>query len=266
MSEYIENPKTVGSNIVTCKPQKGKCPIDCNQCFANRDGSYITGFHSNIPSTEEVSDRIVRVNDLNDSNIQRTLVIETARQYKDYFFNTSLPNNDFPGPVVLTVNPKEEDCGIFPDQFDKPLDNIMFVRVRISPANLNLVDLLIDSWVNTERIPVVLTFMSYYNQLPPGTSVKEIHSSQYFLNEELIPENHRELQEEPVYEWKIRHINQYWCPTNVFKKYVLHKMNKVGGRLVTMCGTLQSDYCRDCKNCEIYYWQTKKRLEQIKYE
>lgn len=34
------NSKMVGSGIVECKPQLGKCPNDCNQCYYNRNKKY----------------------------------------------------------------------------------------------------------------------------------------------------------------------------------------------------------------------------------
>ena len=66
-----------------------------------------------VPTPEEVGDGIVRMNCGNDSNNQRDLVIETAKRYQRYFFNTSIPRFDFPGPVVLTANPKEEQEGSY---------------------------------------------------------------------------------------------------------------------------------------------------------
>ena len=61
------------------------------------------------------------------------------------------------------------------------------------------------------------------------------------------------------YEWKVRHVNPYWCPTRKFKQRV---MRQFGGHLVTMCGTLDSNWCRDCRNCETYYWQAVKRIKE----
>jgi hypothetical protein len=31
-------------------------------------------------------------------------------------------------------------------------------------------------------------------------------------------------------------------------------------RLVSMCSSIDSAYCRDCRNCETHYLQTMKRL------
>jgi hypothetical protein len=65
------------------------------------------------------------------------------------------------------------------------------------------------------------------------------------------------------YVWKVRHVNPYWCPTKEFMVYVVGRMKKIGGRLVTICGTPDSNYCRDCKNCETHFWQTIKHMKEL---
>ena len=108
------NPKQEGTPFFDCIPQIGPCPIGCNQCFYNRPGAYYVPIDQpHIPTPEEVGDGIVRMNCGNDSNNQRDRVVETAKQYQRYFFNTSIPRFDFPGPVVLTANPKEEQEGSY---------------------------------------------------------------------------------------------------------------------------------------------------------
>jgi hypothetical protein len=81
------------------------------------------------------------------------------------------------------------------------------------------------------------------------------------------PDDNRSIQEQDkcmkAYVWKKRHINSYYCPTREFMSYVLEKMQSVNKRLITMCGTLDSNYCKDCRNCETYYWQTMRRLKKI---
>jgi len=246
------NPKQEGTNLFDCRPQVGSCPIGCNQCFYNRPGAfYVPIDQPNIPDPEEVGDGIIRMNCGHDSNIQRELVIETAKKYKNFFFNTSIPKFHFPGPVVFTANPKEEELAMSSGNCDWDqkqnvyFDRIMFVRLRVSPSNLHLVATAINSWIKYQ-IPVVLTFMAYYDQEPP-------------ISEEVL----KDLTGQPIYEWRIRHINSYFCPTREFKEYVINRMKKIGGRLVTMCGTLDSNYCKDCMNCSTYYWQTMKHLEEI---
>jgi hypothetical protein len=234
---YKDNPKLEGSNIIDVIPQNGPCPMNCNQCFYNRPGAFYAGMKSNIPSLKETKNKIVRMNCGHDSNFDKELVIKTAKKYKHFFFNTSINNTDFPGPVVLTINPKEETEYYTPD-LHKNLDNLMFVRVRVSDTNLSLVDSAVKAWTSL-KIPVVLTFMAYYSRQPV---------------------------ESKWYTWKVRHVNSYWCVIPEFMEYVLDReKNELGqgGNLVTTCGTFRSNYCRDCKNCETYYWQTLKRMIEI---
>ena len=235
------NPKMEGTTFWDCIPQKGACPINCSQCFFNRPGAYYTEVPT-VPTPEEVGDGIVRVNCGNDSNNQRDLVIETAKKYQRFFFNTSIPRFDFPGPVVLTANPKEEDWDRYamPDyhgEWISPARNLMFVRLRTSATNLPLIDKAVTAWT-AARVPVVITFMAYYDHEPA------------------VPEGL--VFKEPCYEWRVRHINSYWCPTKGFMRWVMGRYAQ--NRLVSMCSSINSAYCRDCRNCETYYLQTMKRL------
>jgi len=132
------NPKQAESNLYDCIPQAGPCPIGCNQCFYNRPGAfYVPIDQPHFPALDEVGDGIVRVNCGNDSNNQREHVIASTAQYPRRFFNTSVPKFDFPSPVVLTANPKEEQIGVDPYEI-KPPANLMFVRLRVSSTNLDL--------------------------------------------------------------------------------------------------------------------------------
>jgi hypothetical protein len=240
------NPKQAGTCLFDCKPQIGLCPIGCNQCFHNRSGAFYVPINQpHIPTPEEVGDGIVRLNCGNDSNNQRDLVIETAKKYQRFFFNTSIPNYDFPGPVVLTANPKEEDENTYirplwkRDNWHSPAANLMFVRLRTSSTNLDMVSRAIAAWTEA-NVPVVITFMSYYDAEPK------------------VPERILSLVGGPCYEWRVRHINSYWCPTKPFMLLVMSRY--ATDRLVSMCGSINSAYCRDCRNCETYYLQTMKRL------
>ena len=202
----MRNPKQDGSRIYDCIPQAGKCPMQCNQCYFNR------GYYRETPFVDDVpEDAVVRMNCGHDSNIERELVIETASRYKNVFFNTSIPRFDFPGPVVFTANPKEEVDWFRP----KDTENIMFIRLRVSSTNLELIDQAVEAW---HKVPIVLTFMSYYSYAP-----------------ELIDN----------YEWKVRHVNSYWCPTPRFIDSVMERYSNN----VFVCGK----WCKDCGNCQSFY-------------
>ena len=60
------------------------------------------------------------------------------------------------------------------------------------------------------------------------------------------------------YTWKVRHMDSYYVPTKTFMRYVLDRYRD--NRLVSMCGSVDTSYCRTCQNCETYYIQTMKRL------
>ena len=209
--------------------------LPCPECKGHgRVYAFYTNINEpNIPSPEEVGDGIVRMNCGHDSNLEKELVLKTAERYKHVFFNTSIPDFRFPGPVVYTAN-RDETAKQHNIGCQGSTDNLMFVRLRTSSDNIGVVLLEVDAWTSL-NIPVVLTFMAYYD-------------------EDKLP------QQTNMYEWKKRHINEYWCPTRELKEMCLNRAKEVGGRLVTMCGTLDSNYCRDCRNCETYYWQARKRL------
>lgn len=229
------NPKQEGSSLWDCKPQVGRCPINCHQCFYNRPNAFYMDINKPcFPTTEEVGDGIVRVNCGHDSNIERLQVIKETEQYRHRFFNTSLPKFDFPAPVVFTANKEEERAACVLDIV--PL-NMMYIRLRVSSTNLHHIDIAVQWYAKLKRVPIVLTFMAYYDQEPKN-------KGQYI--------------------WKKRHINSYWCATPAFIISVLQRERKFGGRLITMCGTPSSNWCRDCRNCETYYWQTARRIEETK--
>jgi len=240
------NPKQEGTCLFDCKPQTGQCPIGCAECFYNRPGAFYSDIQQPImPSLDEVGEGIVRINSGHDSNIGRDEVIRATARYPKRFFNTSIPRFDFPGPVVLTANPKEEQEGRYAmpnwhgDDWYSPAANLMFVRLRTSATNLDLVDKAVAAWT-AAKVPVVITYMAYYTSEPQ------------------VPADVLRAVSGPCYEWRVRHINSYWCPTKHFMRWVMARYQS--NRLVSMCGSIDASYCRVCRNCESYYLQTVKRL------
>ena len=230
-----KNPKLKDTGVIDCKPQVGKCPINCNQCFYNREEAFYTDINkSQLPTLKEVGDNIVRVNSGHDSNINKRMVFEKTKKYKHKFYNTSIMNFNFPAPFVWTANPKEEEEVPF---VDKIPSNLMFVRLRVSSTNLFHIGNAVRTYASFYQVPVVLTFMSYYSEEP---------------------------KDKKNYKWEVRHTNSYYCPTKKFKKKVLKEMKKYGKRLVTMCGTFDSNYCEKCGNCKNYYLQTLKHIKETK--
>lgn len=228
-----QNPKLVDSNIVDCIPQVGECPNKCSECFFNGGRFYRDINIPQIPTILEVGGKIVRMNSGNDSNHQRDLVIKVAKQYGDFFFNTSTPCFDFSGPVVFTANRQcpQNKVHLVPN----PPHNLMFVRARVSPWNLGDVGLVVGHYLKKHGIPVVLTFMRYYDG-------------------DLIPEHHKD-----DYEWKEHIINDYWV---LKPEAMLRIMEHFKGIGVRMCGTPYSSYCVDCRNCEFLYLECKKKMQR----
>jgi len=237
------NPKQERTCLFDCKPQVGPCPIGCSNCFYNRPGAFYLPIDTPImPDPDEVGDGIVRVNCGHDSNIGRNEVIAATARYPRRFFNTSIARFDFPAPVVLTANPREEEPVGQPvwSFRDGAPRNLMFVRLRASSTNLDWVRDGVG-WYTSYQVPVVLTFMAYYDHEPQ------------------VPEEVAAAVGGPCYEWRVRHINSYWCPTPAFIRWVMGLFR--GNRLVSYCGSLEGSYCRLCRNCETYYLQTVKRMK-----
>ena len=240
MTEYLENPKTKGSGILACVPQKGICPMKCEDCFFQSGRSYLEPLSDNLPNIPvNIKGRIIRMNDGNDSNNQRRLVEGVVSRFGDYFFNTSIPRDigKFSGPVVLTVNPsKYTDLS-----FHKiaPPPNLMFVRVRTNTWNIETVVVPAIDFYSNEGVPIVLTFMAYYNAS--------------------IPKDHKDN-----YVFRKRTLNSYWAITTDAWEGVMERFKY--NYLVHSCGKIEGErgntLCRHCGNCLREYFATKERMRQ----
>ena len=215
------NPKLKGSDIFDCIPQRGPCPNNCNQCYYNHN-FYLPIDQAYFPTLKEVGNGIVRVNSGNDSNINRDYVIKSTERYPKRFFNTSIPIFNFPAPVVFTANSREEDYFHSPHQL-KNLDNLMFIRLRVSSTNIPLIIQAIKEWKDC-NIPIVLTFMRYYDD-------KEFSK-----------------QHSECYEYRKSILNYYWCPTSDFMITFTNLM-KLFDPNIRIC----NGYCHDCGNCKHFY-------------
>lgn len=246
---YIENPKTAGSGMLCCIPQKGRCPQKCADCFFQSGRSYLEPLDKNLPnmpSVEQAEGKVVWVNDGNDSSIQFDQVVEMTAKYKDKFYNTSYIARvgEFPGPVVLTVNP-----GALTDSHVLELcqipNNLMFVRVRTNMWNLeNVVDKAVKYYTSKD-VPVVLTFMAYHNQVSS------------------IPFAYRQF-----YNYRQRTRNPYWAITTLAWKMVMERY--FPNRLVYSCGKIEGEFgspkCFECGVCISQYFATKTAMELCKQE
>jgi hypothetical protein len=237
--KYIENPKTKGSGIIACIPQTGRCPNNCEDCFFQSGRSYLEPLDENLPNMPPIIDtlgRVVRVNDGNDSNVDRKLVIQNVAKFPMRFYNTAI-NSDlggFDAPVVLTVNP-----GGYTDRLWHKVEpipkNLMFVRVRTNMWNLDLVDQVVDYYTKRD-VPVVLTFMAYFTSMPSG-------------------------MERDDYSFRKRTINSYWAiNTDAWRKVMRRYEDNI---LVYSCGRIEGERgntkCRYCGNCLREYFATMER-------
>jgi len=244
---YKENPKTQGSGIYTCIPQKGRCPNNCPDCFFQNGRSYLEPLDENLPNIppdEIIKTRIIRVNDGNDSNFERDKVVDCTRDFPHKFYNTAIHKDlgCFPGPVVLTINPGNMTDTNFNSADIGLVDKLMFVRFRVNAWNLDICDKAVDYYSNRE-IPIVLTFMAYYN---------ETIKSEY----------------EKYYTYRKRTLNSYWAITTAAWEMIMsrYKYNK----WVYSCGKIEGELgitsCRFCGNCIREYWAALERMNSFKKE
>lgn len=245
MGTYKENPKTKGSGIVCAIPQKGICPNKCDDCFFQSGRSYFEPLDKNLPNMptrDDARNRIVRVNDGNDSNVDRETVIAATKDFKHKFYNTSIPENleAFDAPVVLTINPgKMTDIGFY--RFHT--DNLMFVRLRANTWNKKLQQQAIQYYAE-QQTPIVLTFMAYF----------EIAHK--------IPQDHR-----INYVFRKRTLNHYWAITTRAWREIMHTYEDTPyEKWVYSCGKLEGEAgtsaCRHCGNCLREYYATLERMRK----
>jgi hypothetical protein len=173
---YIENPKTKGSGILTAIPQLGRCPNECDDCFfQTNDRSYLAPLSEhlpNMPTPEQSRGYVIRVNDGNDSNVQRDLVISSTDCYEDRFFNTAIPRalDTFPGPVVLTVNPGKFTDNTFYSLDPIPL-NLTWVSeplttIRAAASFVSSLSWLITRLNQSRELTVSITYSANVRSIP----------------------------------------------------------------------------------------------------
>jgi hypothetical protein len=279
--KYKINPKMAGSGVLGCVPQDADhpCPVKCPECFAFSGRSFLEPHEKNLPNMPDPqfvnkNGLIVRVNDLNDSNYQRELVMEATKIYERKFYNTAIPKDleGFGDPVVLTINPaKRTDKSFY--KLDPIPKNLMFVRVRINTWNLDLVDEAIKYYA-TRSVPVILTFMAYYN----GMGIPEDHRKNYVFRKRTLNSYNairtdawRRLMEREI-EFEGRDLIKIGIVNRMGGNGELKKIEedeKVKVRyenlyLVHSCGGVEGEMgktsCKNCGNCLREYFATMERL------
>jgi hypothetical protein len=240
---YIENPKTKGSGIICAIPQTGTCPVGCEDCFFQGGRSYLEPLSENLPNVPDFGfayDRIVRMNDGNDSNVNRQKVQAIASEFRNVFFNTSIPNDltEFGNPVVLTVNPGKRTDESW-HKLDPIPPNLMFVRFRSNVWNKSLLREVIDYYTPL-HVPVVITFMAYHNQ-----ETISIWADWY--------------------EHKQRTLNSYWVLKQSSWDFIVYPY--LDNPYVYTCGKNAHTFsCQRCGNCVREYHNTEERLEELSAE
>jgi len=240
MSKYKVNPKTKGSGVIAAIPQTGRCPIQCEDCFFQSGRSFLEPLDENLPnmpSFEQSIGRVVRVNDGNDSNNGQQQVLESTAMYQMKFYNTSIPKRleNFVDPVVLTINPgKMTDVEFY--KLDPIPKNLMFVRIRTNMWNL--VDVVIPAvnYYTKHEVPVVLTFMAYYD------------------TQDKIPAGFKDC-----YIFKKRTLNSYYVLKQYHWTNIMLLFKDI--KYVHSCGKDANTYpCKFCGNCIREYHVTKLRI------
>lgn len=239
---YKENPKTAGSGIICAIPQKGECPMHCSDCFFQSGRSYLEPLASNLPnmpSEEQATNRVVRVNDGNDSNVERKLVLASTWHYRHKFYNTSI-SKPFDEPWVLTINPGNNTDKDF-WALDPAPKSLMFVRFRANTWNSKMMDDAVAHYTS-RGVPVVLTFMAYFKY--EGNVPKE-HVKDYTMRK--------------------RTLNEYLAITTAAWRRVMQRYED--NPLVHSCGKIEGEKgksgCKFCGNCLREYYATMERLRAL---
>jgi hypothetical protein len=189
-----------------------------------------------MPTDIESTNRVVRVNDGNDSNVEHELVLKSTAHYRHKFYNTSIPKA-FDFPWVLTVNPGEMTDKSF-HKLDPIPKTLMFVRFRANTWNLELMDEVV-AYYTSKNVPVVLTFMAYWKY---EGSIPKAQVTKYVMRK--------------------RTLNSYLAITTAAWCRVMrhHEDNP----LVHSCGKIEGEKgksgCKFCGNCLREYYATLERM------
>lgn len=283
---YKENPKTKGSGILCCIPQAGRCPNKCPECFFQNRRSYPEPLEANLPNMptpEQARGHVIRVNDGNDSNVDKAQVLLQTECYRDKFYNTAVPDLDFLGvvsraycdgsvdeakrqmPVVLTINSGHRgmderfytlgDCSMGSYLCSVPPPNLMFVRILTNTWNQDLVTRAVRYWTDWE-VPVVLTFMAYHKE--PGDN----HGKDWIGEEWTSPGPRPLCAEQLGYAECKRTLNTYWAVTIKAWREIMATFQD--NKFVYSCGKIEGErgdtHCRFCGNCLREYYVTKARM------
>jgi len=130
--------------------------------------------------------------------------------------------------------------------------NLMFVRIRSNMWNLWKVVLPAVEYYTAHEIPVVLTFMAYYqegDEIPDDIKIRKF----YYID-----------GMKDAYIFRKRTLNSYWAITTVAWEYIMEifKYNY----WVYSCGKLEGEKgtykCHRCGNCLREYFYTMEKMRK----
>ena len=208
-----------------------------------------------MPDVRDAIGMIVRVNDGNDSNINKELVIEATKEYAQKFYNTAINDGleDFDAPVVLTINPGKYTDNHW-DKLDPIPKNLMFVRIRVNMWNLKDVVIPAIEYYSSHEVPIVLTFMAYYqegDEIPDDIKIREF----YYRGEIHY-----------TYVFRKRTLNSYWAITTIAWEFIMEKFKY--NHWVYSCSKIEGEKgtykCHRCGNCLREYFYTREKLRNEK--
>jgi len=164
--------------------------------------------------------------------LSRDTLVEMCRYYYPrVFWNTSIPDFRFPGPVVFTCNGRGQYFRYCPP-------NVMAVRIRFNSWEWDSLRALAEFY-DAQAVPILLTSMRY-------------------SEESSIPEAHRQ-----DYTHKKHVLNSYWTLPAAeqfrIKDAVQGVCEHVG--IVRLCGEGHS-LCRDCGNCAMLFDRCVGRMQE----
>ena len=211
--------------------------MNCSDCFFQSGRGYLDVDRDLPNMPDDVKPwQIVRVNDGNDSNIHRDLVLYATARYPLRFYNTASAEDlvGYGEPVVLTVNRgRQTDVGWL--YIEKPPVNLMFVRIRTNLWNREEVVRPAVEYYTSKGVPVVLTFMAYHK-------------------ESAIPEGYR-----CYYGYRKRTSNPYWAIDRGSWRIAMTEFRN--DPLVYSCGREGlTTACSRCGNCVREFMRTKERI------
>jgi hypothetical protein len=184
--------------------------------------------------------------------------MERVKYYPRVFYNTAIPKTleMFNAPITLTLNPGKMTDGGW-HRIDTIPKNLMMVRIRTNTWNLDIVDKAVDYYTKNE-IPVILTFMAYYDEksIPEGSG-----PIAYMQTNETGVYSRAHRYHRDHYINRKRTLNNYFAISTAAWRKVMERYQD--NPLVYSCGKegeKGKTGCKYCGNCLREYFATMERM------